>query len=256
MQWSVIFKKEMVEYVRNVKWIWVPIVFLIFGIMDLITTYYLPKIIESVGGMPEGAQVNIPTPAPEQAFFMSIGEYGTMGILIIALVSMGLIAGELKSGVYELVLSKPVKYSNYVTAKWAALSTLILTSLFIGLLAGWYYANILYGDVSFGTFIGTFLIYSIYILFFITISVFVNTWFKRPGMVLFVSLLFIILVNIITSIFGHYLTWSPGHLSSYLNGYIHTGNVTGDLWGTLATTLFLIVILLFSAVTVLKNKEM
>ncbi|MBB6455077.1 ABC-2 type transport system permease protein [Salirhabdus euzebyi] len=256
MQWAVIFKKEMVEYARNVKWIWVPMVFLLFGIMDQITTYYLPKILESVGGMPEGAELNIPIPDPPAALYMSISEFNMLGVMVIALISMGLIAGELKSGVYELVLSKPVKYSNYITAKWAGLSLLVLSSVFLGYLGGWYYVNILYGELAFSTFIVSFLIYTMYILFFITISVFVNTLVKNPGLVLFLSIALLIAITIITRIFGHILSWSPGHLSSYVNEYLHTGTMTGDMWATMATTLAIIVLLLFTAVTILKNKEL
>ncbi|SET71437.1 ABC-2 type transport system permease protein [Salinibacillus kushneri] len=256
MQWSVIFKREMMEYVRSIKWIWVPIVFFIFGIMDQITMYYLPKIIDATGGMPEGAEVNIPSPPPAEALFMSINEMNTLGILIIGLLSMSLIAGELKSGVYELVLSKPVKYANYVTAKWAALSTLVLASFFIGLLAGWYYTNILFGELAIDKFLVAFLVYGLYLLFFITIAIFVNTWFKRPGMVLFLSILLIIFVNIITSILGHFLTWSPGHISSYVSTYLFTGNITTEMWGTIGTTIVLIIGLLYAAVEVLKRKEL
>ncbi|GAA0498530.1 ABC transporter permease subunit [Salinibacillus aidingensis] len=256
MKWSVIYKREMMEYARNIKWIWVPIVFFIFGIMDQITMYYLPKIIDATGGMPEGAEINIPTPPPAEAFFLSINEMNSLGILIIGLISMGLIAGELKNGVYELVLSKPVKFANYVTAKWAALSTLVLVSLFTGLLAGWYYTNILFGDLGFDKFLTAFLIYGIYLIFFITIAVLVNTWFKSPGMVLFLSILLIVLVNLLTSAFGHILTWSPGHISSYISTYLFTGTLTGEMWGAIGTTIVLIIGMLFAAVEILKRKEL
>ncbi|WP_102028903.1 ABC transporter permease [Salirhabdus sp. Marseille-P4669] len=255
MQWSVIFKKEMLENARNIKWIWVPIVFFIFGIMDPITTYYLPKILESVGGLPEGAVVDIPMPIPAEAFFYSVSEIDSLGLLVIALIGMRLIAGEMKSGVYELVLSKPVKYTNYVTAKWAGFVLLVVTSTFIGLLAGWYYVNLLFGDLGFDAFLTTFLLYSVYSLFFTAIIVFVNTWFKKPGMVLFLSFLLAIGIDIITSIYGHILTWSPGHISSYVNDYLQSGTIPSEMWGTIGTTFVLIIIMLLLSIVILKNKE-
>ncbi|MDY0407538.1 hypothetical protein [Paracerasibacillus soli] len=59
MQWLILLQKEMVENWRNFKWIWVPLVFILLAIMDPISTYYLPQILEAVGGLPEGAVFEI-----------------------------------------------------------------------------------------------------------------------------------------------------------------------------------------------------
>jgi ABC-2 type transport system permease protein len=255
MQWTVIFKKEMLEHARSKKWIWVPLVFFIFGIMDQLTTYYLPKILKAVGGLPEGAEINIPMPKPPQAFLLSISEIEFLGFLIIGLASMKLISGELKSGVYELILSKPVKYSNYVTAKWSAISLLVLVSLFIGLLGGWYYTNILFGKLEFTKFLNSFLIFSVYVLFFISILILVNTWFKRSGPVLFVSLILLILVGIFTSIFGHKIKWSPSLITSYVTDYLTQGSIPSDLWGAIGVTIISIIFMILLSIQILKNKE-
>lgn len=255
-QWTVIFKKEMLEHARSIKWIWVPIVFIILGVMDPLMSYYMPKILDAVGGLPEGAVIDIPMPSPAEALFMSISEFDFIGLIIIALISMSLISGELKSGVYELVLSKPVKYGNYITAKWAGMAVLIFVSLLVGFLGSYYYVQILFGDLAFSTFITAFFIYFVYLLFFITIAVFVNTWFNRPGMVFFLTFVLTIVVDIITSIFGHYLTWSPGHISSYVFDLLKTDSIPSETWGTLGVTAILIVIMLYLATSILRKKEL
>src|SRR5690625_838412 len=112
MQWRALFKKEMLENWRNYKWIWVPLVMILLAIMDLITTYYLPVIIESVGGLPEGAVLEMPTLLPSDVIMMSLGQLSSLGVLIIVLMMMGTISGEIKSGVSELVLVKPITRSE------------------------------------------------------------------------------------------------------------------------------------------------
>ncbi|WP_245804709.1 hypothetical protein [Halobacillus hunanensis] len=92
MQWMTVFKTESIGAWRNYKWIWVPLVFILLGIMDPLTTYYLPQILESVGGLPEGATINIPTPPPADVFMMSISQFNMIGVAVLILMSMGTIA--------------------------------------------------------------------------------------------------------------------------------------------------------------------
>lgn len=98
--------------------------------MDLISTYYMPIIIESAGGLPEGTVIDIPMPSPSEAMLMSFSQLNMIGVLILTVMSMGTISGEIKSGVYELILAKPVKYTNYVTGKFFSYWLLMMVSLF------------------------------------------------------------------------------------------------------------------------------
>ena len=134
MQWKTLFKKEMLEHWRNYKWIWVPLVIILLAIMDPITTYYLPLILESVGGLPDGAVIEMPTPLPRDVIMMSLGQLSSLGVLIIVLMMMGTISGEIKSGVSELILVKPVTYLNYITSKWASFLLIVWVALFVALL--------------------------------------------------------------------------------------------------------------------------
>lgn len=43
------YNKEMLEMWRSFKWLWVPLVFILLGIMQPVTTYYLPQILEMAG---------------------------------------------------------------------------------------------------------------------------------------------------------------------------------------------------------------
>ncbi|REJ08648.1 ABC transporter permease [Halobacillus trueperi] len=255
MQWLTIYKKECLESARNYKWVWVPLVFILFCIIDPLTTYYLPQILESTGGLPDGATFDIPTPPAANVFMMSISQINTLGVLVIALITMGTIAGERKSGVAELILVKPVSYTAYVTAKWAAHVTLVLLSILVGLIASWYYVQLLFGDVSFIHVLSTAGFYGLYIIFVISISLFMNTWTKTPGLVLFLTISIIIVLNLITSVFSHLLEWSPTNITSYLPSLLRTGEVGQDLWLASLFTIVTIVLLLFGAIQTLKGKE-
>ncbi|WP_027964174.1 ABC transporter permease [Halalkalibacillus halophilus] len=254
MQWLVIFNKELLEHLRNFKWIWVPIVFILFAVMDPITTYYLPIILESVGGMPEGASIDIPSPPPAEAMMMSFNQLSVLGVLIAVVISMGMVSSELKSGVYELILSKPVSYIHYITAKYAAMSVLVSISLVISLIAGWYYVTLLFGDIAFSQLLVSAIFYVIWFLLVLSIVMMFNTMFRSQGLVAFISIIVILAINIITSIYSHVLTWSPALISDYIGIYLFSGNMETEMWMSVLISVILMVVALTIAITTLKNR--
>jgi len=255
-QWFTLIKKELLEMARNYKWIWVPISFILLGVMDPLTTYYMPQILDSVGGLPEGAVIEIPKPSANEVFIMSLGEYQTIGILIIALSAMGMVAGERKSGVAQLILVKPVSYFSYISSKWASAMLLFTLSLFLGLLASWYYTGVLFDFISFGNFMSAFSLYGLWISFVVTIVIFCSSVFIQPGAAGAVSLAIIIIINLIGSAFSHLMQWNPTQLLQYATEVLVLDTWSEDIWFAMGITFLLIILLLASAVAVFKNKEL
>src|SRR5699024_12545452 len=118
MQWYTIFEKELVENWRNRKWIWVPLGFILVAVMDPVTYYFLPQIIELSGGLPEGPVLEMPIMQPAEVGATSLESLSTYGIVILELFTMGAISGEINSRVIEMIRVKPVKYRNIITLNW------------------------------------------------------------------------------------------------------------------------------------------
>lgn len=255
MQWMTLFQKEILENWRNFKWIWVPLTLIALMIVDPIVNYYLPDILDKVGGLPEGAVFEIPLPTAEEAIMMSLSQLGSLGILLIVLIGMGTITEEKKSGVAEIILSKPVNYTNYVTAKWANYVLLVLTSFALGLILAWYYINLLYGGLSFIKILQVFVFYSLGLILVTTLVIFFNSLVKSQGLVAFLSLGLILIVSSVTSIFSHRLPWSPSAITRELQELLLNGQLTRDLVGSSLLTLLLSIILLALSVTLMKRKE-
>src|SRR5690625_1897682 len=133
MQWQTIFQKELLENWRSKKWIWVPLVLMILTIMDPVSYYFLPEIMESVGDVPEGMVLEMPAIQPEAALMMSIESLSMYGALIIVLISMGTIASERQQGITEMMLAKPIRFINYVKEKRSALCLLDIISCVCGI---------------------------------------------------------------------------------------------------------------------------
>ncbi|WP_082235022.1 ABC transporter permease [Halobacillus massiliensis] len=256
MQWLTIFNKEMLELSRNFKWIWVPLVFILLGLMDPLTTYYMPQILDAAGGLPEGTVIEIPTPPASEVFMLSIGQFNMIGIAVIVLISMNTIAGERKSGVAELILVKPVNYSAYITAKWAGYSLLAAASVLIGMLSSWYYVSLLFSEIPFIHFLMAAAFYILWYLFIMALALFMNALVKEPGAAAFLTLFLLILLGMIGGIFDHIVKWTPSLAPGHLLNILQTGEIPVEMWGIFITTAVLIIILLTAASYLLKYKEM
>ena len=163
-QWAVLYRKEMMEMVRNYKILWIPIVFILLGVMQPVSSYYMPEILDTLGSLPEGTILEMPTPSGAEVLMDVLSNYGMLGVLILVLGAMGIVSAERQSGVAGMVMIKPVPYSSYILSKWAGFVTITLISLFIGYAASWYYTNLLIETVAFELIFQSVMIYSIWLV--------------------------------------------------------------------------------------------
>lgn len=254
-QWQTLVKNELIGNFRDKKWVWVPIVLILLAIMDPISNYYLPQILDAVGGLPDGAIFEMPEVTGLDALMMSMSQLSSLGVLIFVLISMGTIAGERKSGITELILVKPVSYTAYIMSKWTALLALVLVSYTISMLFAWYYIGVLYEFIPIGDFLILLFFYGLWFIFVVTLSIFYNTLFKSPGLVAFSSIATIIVLSVVTSLFGQQLNYSPSNISDHALHYLQTGNISGALIGSAVTTIVICALLLVWSIYIFQTKE-
>lgn len=254
-QFFVLFKKEVLESWRNFKWIWMPITFLLLGVMDPITQHYLPDILNTMGEL-EGAVIQLPIPSAEEVLAMSLENFDMLGILILVLASMGMISGERKSGVAAMILVKPVSHGFFIASKWLSSLVLMWLSYFIGILASWYYTGLLFDFIPFTDFILSFVLYGIWLSVVITITIFYNAFLKTPGIVGFLSLTTVILVNMLSGLLSKWLAWSPALLMSYSSQSLLQDGLPEHTVATIVLSVILIIILLFSSIFIFRKKEL
>jgi ABC-2 type transport system permease protein len=255
-QWMTLIQKEILEMWRNFKWIWVPITFILLGVSEPLTSYYLPQLIKSVGGLPEGAIFEIPKPTAGAVLASGLSQYSTIGVLVVVLGTMGIIAGERKSGVAAMILVKPVSYLSYITSKWAGSLLLVWISLFIGYISTWYYTGQLFEWVPIGDFFQSFVLFGLWLTVILTVTVFLSAAFLSPGMAGFISLALALVVSILSGALSHLLEWSPSQLTSYASALLTLGELPDDTLPASLIALLLIVVLLWLSVFLFKKKEL
>lgn len=255
-QWIVMYNKEMLEMWRSFKWLWVPLVFILLGIMQPVTTYYLPQILEMAGGLPEGTVIEIPPPSGEEVMAEIISQYNTLGILILVLAGMAIVSGEKQSRAIGLILVRPLPYSTFITAKWTGLATLTITSLLSGCLAGWYYTELLIDHVNVSHFVSGVFVYGLWIIFVITVLVLMSTLLRGNSAVAFVTILVAIILSVLTGLFERWMLWSPARLTHHSSSLFLNGAAGDGFLLSVGVTVVGMIAILMVAISALKRQEL
>ncbi|WP_025027803.1 ABC transporter permease [Caldalkalibacillus mannanilyticus] len=253
-QWLVLFKKECLEYIRNYKILWLPLVFVLLGFSQPITLYYLPDILQKYGDLPQESVILIPNQSSVEVLAATVsGQFDQIGILVLVLGFMGMVVTERNNGIMSLTLLRPIPYSYYITAKWAATTSLTILSLFIGYLGATYYTTILFGEVNTFTIITSFVLFILWFIFVITLTLLFSTLFKNISVVAAISMVTIITLKLITSLIPNWMHWSPARLVEHGVYFLKTGNAGEYLFLNIASVMLLIVITLVLNVICLKK---
>lgn len=242
-QTIIMLQKEWLEMRRNFKWLWVPLVFLILGMQQPIVTYYLPQILDQLGGLPEGAVIEIPMPSPAEVLAETYGQFNLLGVLVIVLAFMGIVNTERNSGISEMIFVRPISFAQTIFSKWLAAFSLTVTALAAGIGIAWYYTHLLIGSVNPDVLLQSFSLYLLWFAFLVSLTICCSTLLNSQGAAAACTLLITILLVVISSIFDWLLPWSPGLLSTYGNGLLLTQALPlGEAWGAIICTTVLIVL--------------
>jgi len=248
----ILFQKEWRENTRNFKILWIPLVFIFFGLSEPLTSYYLPQILEAVGNIPEEAMFAFPEFTPAQVLMATMGQYQFIGMLVLILGFMGTISRERKNGTGTLLYVRPISYVSYFLSKWKVVGIIALGSVWLGLLTSWYYTGQLFGNIpaiDFLAFAGT---YSVWILFVVTVVLAMSAWLPTGGAA-GLSLALVVFVQLVNSLLGTYWTISPWKVSTYATQWLTGAPDISDFWWTIALTIIFIVVLVIFGIWMSKR---
>lgn len=208
----ILLQKELKEAWCSGKWIWFPIALVILGISQPLSTYYMPQILEKAGNLPEGAVIEIPVPTGGEMLASTLGQFGTVGTLLIVIAFMGAIANERQNRSLTLVMARPVSALQYIASKWCAQMLITFLSFFLSYIWTWYYTNLLFTSVSWNRALASFLLYCLWLLFTLSVTIFFGTVFKTTSGIAGVSLVLLGGLSILSGLFTRFFHWSPSHI--------------------------------------------
>ena len=227
-QFNILMQKEWRENIRNYKIFWIPSIFILLGITEPVVSYFLPQILKSSGGLPEGAVFELPTPSPEQILMAVMEQFQTIGILVLVLAYMGTIAGERKSGTATLLYVRPLSFLFYFLSKWTMAAAISLASVWLGFLAGYYYTLLFFEKLEFSSLLQMMGSYSIWILLILTLVLAASAILPNSGLAAAAAFAVYLLVQLADGLFGANWAISPVKLPQYaaawLTGSPDSGN--------------------------------
>lgn len=207
----ILYTKEMLETVRSYKLIWIPVVFVILGIMQPLVTYYMTDILEASSNVPAGLMESYVVPEAAAVMAQTLSQYGTIGMLILALGTMNSLAGERSSGAAELLMVRPVAPLAIVCAKWGAHLTVLVAALGLGALGAGYYTEELMGPLSWSGVMAAAGIYTLWLLCIISLTLLFSAFLRGPAAA-GIAVLTAAGLTLAYSLMPGWFAWSPAAL--------------------------------------------
>lgn len=245
-QWIVLYNKETLGMWRSYKWLWLTIVFMLLGVMNPVTEYYMPRILSSNGMSQEVIDTIARQSAPE-VMMKTLSQYNTLGLLIVALAFMGIVAAERQNGSAVMTLVKPVSHLSYVTSKWAAMMSITLAAFAFGYAMTWYYDELLIGTVPFAQIAQSLLVYALWLVFAGTLALLFSCMMNATGAIAFLTLATLAALSLAADFAERYMKWSPGYLSAVAGDLVQGKGFQGSFWLPIAVTVALVAAMLFGA---------
>lgn len=254
-KFGTLLHKEWVGIWRSKKCIWLPIVFMLLGVMQPLTMYYMEDILKMGGGLPEGAVFQMPTPSNGDIVASVLSQYDTIGLILIVVVVMGAISDERKNGSLTMLLIRPISSFQIIASKAVSNSLLLVLSFVCGYFFSYYYTVVLYGSIETSALIQGLLLYSLYIVFIVIFVLLCSTLWNSNGAIAIVSFLFITLLDLLSSWLTDVLLWSPTNLSTFAVQVVSGGQELKGIVGCLIVTTVCFILMLVISSTMLKKKS-
>ncbi|WP_410512336.1 ABC transporter permease subunit [Paenibacillus sp. BR2-3] len=207
----VYFQKEMREMARSYKLAWIPVVFIILGIMQPLVTYYMPEILGASGDVPPALLETYEMPGAAVTMAEALGQYGTIGLLVLVLAAMNSLSGERYSGTAELVQVRPISPMAIIFAKWSAYLTLLALCLGLGAAAAAYYTEQLIGVLSWNNVLSATGLYGLWLLCIVSLTLLFSACLRGP-VAAFMALLSGAGLTLFNSLLPLWMDWTPASL--------------------------------------------
>ena len=255
-QFTTFFKKEWLEMWRSLKFVWVPLVFVILGIMDAIMNYFMEDIVASVGNLPEGFEITLPDFTPVDIYTATTGEFLSIGLVVLVAIFASSISRERQTGNATLLYVRPISFASYFLSKWVMAIVLAVGCVVLGYFSSFYYTNLLFGSVPFDKFLAMVGTHCIWIIFAVSFTLAMSAAFKT-SVAMAVSILvipiFIMIDSLIESLAGSIWTINPWKLGNYGVQILAGDVVWKDYYWTLNITVSLSIV--FIALGIFMSKK-
>jgi ABC-2 type transport system permease protein len=144
-----LFGKELLENVRTHRLLVLAVVLILFGILSPVTARYMSQILSFAASGQEGMEQFldlIPPPTILDSVDQYVKNLTGIGLLVVALLVMGLVAQEKDRGTVVLILARPVSRLGFLLAKFTAFAAWLALCVIAAGLVAYLYTGLLFGE--------------------------------------------------------------------------------------------------------------
>lgn len=262
------FRKEWLEQRRTYRLLIVAVVLLLFGLMSPLLARYTHEIIRMAA--PQGEEIIklIPPPAAGDAVDQYLKNITQFGVLLALLMTMGTMSLEKDRGTAALMLSKPLRRTAFVLAKFSSLALTFALSLLLAGAAGYCYTWALFGPPDLPGWLGLNALIFVFLLVYVALTLLCSTLTKSQvlaGGMSFGIWMALSLLGALPGV-GDYLPRQLTDWGARLgkgSGAFSFGDLSplidvrnGSFWPALAVSLGLIAAALLAACLIFKRQEL
>ncbi len=218
-------RTELAEAAKEYKFIWLTLFFVILGVTQPLVHNYMDVILENVGGA-DGITIdpNRPVPSSGEVLLSTIsGQFNQIGLIILIISFMGLIASDRNSGMQDFILTRPVSLQSYLMSKLAGHWLISMFAIAIGAVVSYGYTIFLFGSFSFSDFSLFLLMYSLWILYVISLAILISTFIKGPILIAVATIAASIFFILIKGFNQLAFQLSPGGVLNVAENYLLPG---------------------------------
>lgn len=252
MQFMVLMQKEFRESWRSFKFLWIPLVFVLLGVSEPLTNYYMMDILQAVGNVPEGFEMIIPQFTSADIIKASVSQFQLIGLIVLVAAFMGTISRERKNGTATLLYVRPISFSAYFLSKWVMASVVAIVGVLGGFAGSLYYTVLLYGKLNWGEFMFTVLSYCLWTIFVITVTLAMSAAFTTV-VAAACSFVVVFIGMLVDSILGTFWTVSPWKLVNYGIQFLYDGPDKTHFGWSISVTVFSIAIFIVLGIVMSKR---
>ncbi|MGW9124032.1 ABC transporter permease [Paenibacillus chitinolyticus] len=253
----VLVKKEGVQMSRELKVIWLPVVFILLGMTQPIVTYYLPSILGALGS---GKGITIdPVLAAQKGGEVLAGTLGSqfdqLGLIILAVSMMGIIQTEKANGMLAFILTRPVTVRTYLAGKIISNYLLAASGVAMGYFASYLYVDFLFTKVPISQVMISLLLYLVWIFFVTSFITMLSTLFKSQSMIAVIAIVLLIGFRIMVGISPVVDFINPASMSKLAMELLIAGSIPSRAMEHSIVTLVWTMLILFVTHHWISNKK-
>jgi ABC-2 type transport system permease protein len=247
-------RKEILYLWRTWRVLIVCAVMFVFAIMSPLLTKFTPQLLGAIEGAEMFADL-IPEMSVVDSLKQHIETMTQFGFILVILLGMGAVAGEKEQGTAGMVLSKPLSRGAFLLSKFFSQVMLYLLGFIIALGAGYYYTDVLFGDLEAATFLGINALLLLWLLVFASITLLGSSLGNSTGAAAGFALAGSILLIILGSLpnIGALL---PNGILGWAAQVAEGSQDTFGNWGAVALSIVIILMALVSALGIFERQEL